>query len=207
MTTFNPPGFPADQPPLAKQGWDHSERVLVYYEAIPEICLDAWSIAYYHYKPPFDGPHWTDFRYNRTPACWWPLPVRQVGESVQNWTPNMSRFNYLTSIIEAMCALWPSSKDSAEDVETLCKITEHKLNSVWAVEYASFAEPCKAICCKAFWDMVVHRYPSGSVCGVEAIFDAALNPLRDAKKVCLYVIPAKRVMRVQLNLDADAKIV
>lgn len=103
----------------------------------------------------------------------------------------MSRFNYLVSVIESMCVMRPSSKDSAEDVEALCKITEHKLNSVWAVEYASFAEPCKAICCKAFWDMVLRRYPSGFVYGVEAIFDTALNPLRDAKKDACTSLPLR----------------
>lgn len=72
---FNPEGFPPDVTPPAKKGWDHSERVLVYYPAIPERCLDAWGIAYYHYKPPFDGPNWVDFKHDRMPARWWPLPV------------------------------------------------------------------------------------------------------------------------------------
>jgi hypothetical protein len=77
MIKFNPEGFPADQPPPAKAGWDHSERVLVHYAAIPEGRLEAWSIAYYHYDPPFDGPNWVDFKYDRTPVRWWPLPVKK----------------------------------------------------------------------------------------------------------------------------------
>jgi hypothetical protein len=62
--------------PQKKAGWDHSEQVLVYYEASPEIGQTSkYSIAYYHYNPPFDGPHWTDFNtYGRIPSQWWELP-------------------------------------------------------------------------------------------------------------------------------------
>jgi hypothetical protein len=66
-----------EHPPAAKKGWDHSEMVLVYYAAEPEMDhTSAWSIAYYHHKPPFDQkPHWVDFsRSWGTPDYWWPLP-------------------------------------------------------------------------------------------------------------------------------------
>lgn len=70
-----PASTPASTPPPKKEGWDHSERVLVYYAASPEGGVgDAYGIAYYHYKPPFDGPSWVDFHSDRTPDKWWPLP-------------------------------------------------------------------------------------------------------------------------------------
>jgi len=66
-----------DHPPPAKKGWDHSERVLVYYPADPEMDrTDKWSIAYFHHNPPFEQkPHWVDFNTDRgAPDYWWPLP-------------------------------------------------------------------------------------------------------------------------------------
>lgn len=66
-----------ENPPAAKKGWDHSEMVLVYYAADPEMDhTSAWSIAYYHHKPPFnEKPGWVDFsRSWGTPDYWWPLP-------------------------------------------------------------------------------------------------------------------------------------
>lgn len=70
-----PAATPASIPPPKKDGWDHSDRVLVHYAASPEGGVgDAYGIAYYHYKPPFDGPHWVDFHSDRTPDKWWPLP-------------------------------------------------------------------------------------------------------------------------------------
>ena len=66
-----------EHPPAAKKDWDHSEMVLVYYAADPEMDhTSAWSIAYYHHKPPFDQKsHWVDFsRSWGTPDYWWPLP-------------------------------------------------------------------------------------------------------------------------------------
>lgn len=66
-----------DHPPPPKKGWDHSERVLVYYPADPEMDrTDKWSIAYYHHNPPFEQkPHWVDFNTSRgAPDYWWPLP-------------------------------------------------------------------------------------------------------------------------------------
>jgi len=64
-------------PPPRMKGWDHSEMVLVYYAADPEMDhTSAWSIAYYHHKPPFrEKPGWVDFsRSWGTPDYWWPLP-------------------------------------------------------------------------------------------------------------------------------------
>ena len=78
---------PGDNPPPVKAGWDHSEMVLVYYAADPEGGhTSAWSIAYYHHKPPFDQkPDWVDFSHHRgTPDYWWPLPkdaFRKCGET------------------------------------------------------------------------------------------------------------------------------
>jgi hypothetical protein len=66
-----------DNPPPAKKGWNHSDLVLVYYKSNPELNLtDEWSIAYYHYDPPFkNAPEWVDFRTDRDiPDYWWPLP-------------------------------------------------------------------------------------------------------------------------------------
>ncbi len=75
MKMFLPPGRPALEPPPAKKDWNHSERVLVYYEASPELNLgEAWGIAYYHYNPPYEDPHWVDFANQREPSLWWPLP-------------------------------------------------------------------------------------------------------------------------------------
>jgi hypothetical protein len=63
-------------PPSKLSGWQHSRRVLVYYPACPELGkLEKFSIAYFHYEPPFDNPKWVDF-YNggTTPQFWWDLP-------------------------------------------------------------------------------------------------------------------------------------
>lgn len=75
-TEFTVSGFPADQPPEPKPGWDHSELVLVYYPE-GEVRQAAWGIAYYHYKPPFkSAPEWVDFRHGTSsrPIMWWPMP-------------------------------------------------------------------------------------------------------------------------------------
>ena len=60
----------ASEPPPRKEGWDHTEQVLVYYEANLELGLTAkWGIAYYHYNPPFfEEPKWIDFHNHRTPT-------------------------------------------------------------------------------------------------------------------------------------------
>ena len=66
-----------NDPPPCKDGWKHSDQVLVYYPAMPEHDLvDRWSIAYYLYEPPFKNkPEWVDFNVDRgTPLYWWPLP-------------------------------------------------------------------------------------------------------------------------------------
>lgn len=63
--------------PPKKEFWDHSKMVLVYYDAIPELDLGScWSIAYYHYNPPFKKKgEWTDFNIgSRVPKYWWHLP-------------------------------------------------------------------------------------------------------------------------------------
>lgn len=64
-------------PPSRKKGWEHSEQVLVYYEANAELNLtDRWGIAYYHYSPPFEEPAgWVDFCSDRVPSYWWELPT------------------------------------------------------------------------------------------------------------------------------------
>jgi hypothetical protein len=63
-------------PPPKKDGWSHSEQVLVYYESNERAC-SRYSVAYYHYDPPFESEKWTDFSgsaYGRSPLYWWPLP-------------------------------------------------------------------------------------------------------------------------------------
>jgi hypothetical protein len=61
--------------PKAKKGWDHSERVLVHYDAIPNEKVEGYGIAYYHYKPPFKEQQcWIDFNDSRTPTHWMPIP-------------------------------------------------------------------------------------------------------------------------------------
>lgn len=66
--------------PGKKQGWEHSEQVLVWYPALPEANLtDRYSVAYYHYNPPFNGPNWVDFfNPGRIPERWWYLPLVAV---------------------------------------------------------------------------------------------------------------------------------
>jgi hypothetical protein len=69
--------FLCSNPPKPKKNWNHSDRVLVYYEANPEAGLtDRFGIAYYHYAPPFmKEPEWVDFDCSsRVPTLWWPLP-------------------------------------------------------------------------------------------------------------------------------------
>lgn len=76
---FNPPGTPASSPPPRKEGWDHTEQVTVHYPANPDLGLsEAWGVAYYHYKPAYGKPGWTDFNNSRTPDLWWPLPAEIV---------------------------------------------------------------------------------------------------------------------------------
>jgi hypothetical protein len=71
-------GYSSSVTPPRKKGWNHSERVLVFYEGVPEAgTLERWSIAYYHYDPPFKNkPEWCDlYVTGRTPSAWWPLPA------------------------------------------------------------------------------------------------------------------------------------
>jgi hypothetical protein len=63
-------------PPPKKEGWNHSEQVLVYYKGNEER-ISRFSVAYYHYDPPFESPRWIDHSghaYGRSPLYWWPLP-------------------------------------------------------------------------------------------------------------------------------------
>lgn len=66
-----------ETPPKIK-GWEHSDRVLVFYRGNGEIgTLDQFSVAYYHYNPPFKNlPEWVDFREGNggQPEFWWELP-------------------------------------------------------------------------------------------------------------------------------------
>lgn len=69
--------MPCSLPPKAKKGWDHSDLCLVYYQPNPEAQqLERWSIAYYHWQPPFkEKPQWVDFLTDReNPDFWWSLP-------------------------------------------------------------------------------------------------------------------------------------
>lgn len=61
--------------PRKKGNWNHSDRVLVYYEAIPDVSTEKWGIAYYHYEPPFKTQgEWVDWGNSGTPKYWWDLP-------------------------------------------------------------------------------------------------------------------------------------
>lgn len=73
----------AKNPPARKEGWNHSDQVLVYYEACPEAGFtNKWGIAYYHFDPPFGGPQWVDFdNSDRIPAYWWELPPKPTATS------------------------------------------------------------------------------------------------------------------------------
>ncbi len=61
-------------PPL-KDGWKHTEQVLVLYEAT-ETNTSHFGIAYYHTEPPFrDKGHWVDFaNYGKQPTRWMTIP-------------------------------------------------------------------------------------------------------------------------------------
>jgi len=73
----------ATEPPPRYQDWNHSERVLVYYPAT-ERHTDTYSVAYYHYKPPFEDPGWVDFTVReRTPQYWWYLPSLPVDTPIE----------------------------------------------------------------------------------------------------------------------------
>lgn len=64
-----------DYLPKPKDGWNHSDRVLLWYKGTENFC-ESYGIGYYHYKPPFDDPKWIDFHYakSRQPDAWQPLP-------------------------------------------------------------------------------------------------------------------------------------
>ena len=65
-------------PPPRKEGWEHSDQVLVLYKGNPNY-VEAYGIAYFHYNPPFkSSPEWVDVSGNhhgRMPFEWWPLPL------------------------------------------------------------------------------------------------------------------------------------
>ncbi len=60
--------------PEAKEGWEHSKQVLVHYDGIPNEKVECYSIAYYHYNPPFRKAGWIDFNSTRFPTHWLPIP-------------------------------------------------------------------------------------------------------------------------------------
>lgn len=61
---------PKDELPPTKEGWNHSERVLVWYEG-NEHEISKYGIAYYHYDPPFGMPMFVDFaHYGKQPTLW-----------------------------------------------------------------------------------------------------------------------------------------
>lgn len=59
--------------PPAKEGWNHSERVLLFYPG-NETQTTEYGIGYYHYDPPYKKASFTDFsNYNRQPSKWSPI--------------------------------------------------------------------------------------------------------------------------------------
>lgn len=59
-----------DSLPVRKEGWNHSERVLVFYEG-NESDSEEYGIAFYNYDPPYSKPGFTDFaHYGRKPKLW-----------------------------------------------------------------------------------------------------------------------------------------
>ncbi len=61
--------------PEPKDGWDHSEQVLVHYNGIPNEKVEGYGISYFHYNPPFqESPRFIDFNDSREPTHWMPIP-------------------------------------------------------------------------------------------------------------------------------------
>lgn len=63
--------------PEPKNGWTHSDRVLLWYEG-SEHNVNQYGIGYYHFEPPFMSPGFVDFYYafnGRKPTHWMPLPL------------------------------------------------------------------------------------------------------------------------------------
>jgi hypothetical protein len=69
---------PKNNLPPAKAGWNHSNRVLVWYKG-NEHDVEDFGIAYYNYDPPYAKPGFTDFaHYGRQPDLWQPIePPKQ----------------------------------------------------------------------------------------------------------------------------------
>lgn len=68
-----------DRLPERKEGWEHTDEVLVWYEG-GERKMAKYGIAYYHYRPPYRDPEWVDFaNLGRVPIAWRPLPAPTKG--------------------------------------------------------------------------------------------------------------------------------
>jgi hypothetical protein len=67
-----------DRLPNSKEGWTHSDRVLVWYKG-DEYNVETYGVAFYNYNPPFNNPGFTDFEhYGRQPTLWTPIePPKQ----------------------------------------------------------------------------------------------------------------------------------
>lgn len=64
--------------PEAKEGWEHSEQVLVWYQPTADA-VGNYGIAYYHYNSPYQGSTWIDFAHlGREPIAWHPLVPYQI---------------------------------------------------------------------------------------------------------------------------------
>lgn len=59
-----------DRLPERKEGWSHTDEVLVWYEGGVQK-MAKYGIAYYHYDPPYRDPEWVDFaNLGRVPIVW-----------------------------------------------------------------------------------------------------------------------------------------
>jgi hypothetical protein len=78
-------------PPPPKEGWQHSENVLVYYASRPPMYGERWSIAYYHHAP--EHEHWVDLNNpGEEPTAWWSLPrTRCPASEMLDWNPRTNR--------------------------------------------------------------------------------------------------------------------
>ena len=59
-----------DRLPEAKEGFEHTEQCLVWYQPTTDA-VGNFGIAYYHYNSPYKGAGWIDFAHlGRTPTHW-----------------------------------------------------------------------------------------------------------------------------------------
>lgn len=59
-----------DRLPDAKEGFEHTEQCLVWYQPTQDA-TGNFGIAYYHYNSPYEGAGWIDFAHlGRTPTHW-----------------------------------------------------------------------------------------------------------------------------------------